>query len=90
MTSTNGSTHHCAECGQAKPVTDRSGHEVVVDSFRPPGGGDDLVMISTFDRGAGDNRPHVVLLTYEMADRLAIQLASMAEGERQYRLEARS
>ena len=89
-TTTNDSTTHCTECGQAKPVIDRFGHQVRVDFFNPPDGNDSLVMVSTFDRGGGDKRPHVLLLTTEMADNLAVELASMAEAERQFRLEAQS
>jgi hypothetical protein len=90
MTTTN-STHHCAECGQMKPVTDHVGHPVLVDSCDPHNGADHLVMVSTFDRGDRDNnRPHVLLLTPEMADRLAVELASIAEADRRFRLETRT
>ena len=45
------------------------GHVVAIDSFSPPDGGDYLVMVSS-SRGGGDETPHVLLLTAEMADAL--------------------
>ena len=90
MTTTNSSTHTCTECGRLKPVTDRFGNRVQVGSYSPPDGGDDLVMISTLDEPGGDKRLNVLLLTIEMADRLVVQLASIAEADRQFKLEAQS
>ncbi len=80
--------HYCAECGQLKPVTDWRGCPVDVTAFDPPdGGADPLVIVALTDNENGDNAPTLMMLTYEMADRLAVELASIAEARRQFRLE---
>ena len=96
-TTTNGTNpHRCVECGQMKPVTDWRGHPVLIDSVPKQmtddtaGGADAFITIAVDDGRGRDNGPTMIILTPEMAERLALELASEAYAERRFKLGTRS